>query len=47
MALEIAEDMTLSPTQCYIETDNGIYDCSLDTELAELSRKLKLLSYEK
>lgn len=47
MALEIVEDMTLSPTQCYIETDNGIYDCSLDTELAELSRKLKLLSYAK
>ena len=47
MGLEIVEDMMLAETQCYIETDNGIYDCSLDTELSELSRKLKLLSYEK
>ena len=29
-----------------IETENGVYDCSLDTELSELTRKLKLLSYE-
>ncbi len=46
-SLEIVEDMTLSQAQCFIETDNGIYDCSLDTQLLELSRKLKLLSYEK
>lgn len=47
MTLEIIEDVTLPQTQCFIEADDGIYDCSLDTELAQLSRKLKLLSYEK
>lgn len=46
-SVEIIEDMTLVRSQCFIETENGIYDCSLDTELKELERKLKLLSYEK
>ena len=45
--LEIIEDITLKPTQCYIEMENGIFDCGLDTQLKELERKLKLLSYEK
>ena len=46
-SLEIISDMTLSPSQCMIETENGIYDCSLGTELEELGRKLRLLSYNK
>lgn len=45
--LEIIEDITLKKTQCYIETESGIFDCGLDTQLNELGRKLKLLSYEK
>ncbi len=45
--LEIISDMTLSPASCMIETENGIYDCSLGTELEELKRKLKLLSYHR
>lgn len=45
--LEIVSDMTLSTAQCMIETENGIYDCSLGTELEELGRKLRLLSYNK
>ena len=45
--MELVEDMTLSRSQCFIETENGIYDCSLDTQLSELKRKLKLLSYER
>lgn len=45
--LEIVSDMTLSAAQCMIETENGIYDCSLGTELEELGRKLRLLSYNK
>ena len=45
--LEIISDMTLAPSGCMIETENGVYDCSLDTQLAELGRKLKLLSYER
>ena len=46
-SVEVIEDITLSELQCYIETDNGIYDCGLDTQLEELARKLKLLSYER
>ena len=45
--LELVEDITLSHNQCMIETDTGIYDCGLDTQLAELGRKIRLLSYEK
>ncbi len=44
--LEIISDMTLSQSQCMIETEGGIYDCSLGTELEALGRKLKLLSYK-
>lgn len=46
VSVEIVEDMTLSAGKAMIETENGVYDCSLDTELFELTRKLKLLSYE-
>lgn len=45
-SMEIIEDMTLSRNECMIETENGIIDCGLGTQLAELSRKLKLLSYQ-
>jgi flagellar assembly protein FliH len=45
--LEIIEDITLSPGDCMIETDGGIFDCSLGTQMAGLHEKLKLLSYEK
>ena len=45
--VDVVEDITLKPTQCFIETENGIFDCGLDTQLKELERKLKLLSYEK
>ena len=45
--VEVIEDISLSKNQCYIETDGGIFDCGLDTELSELTAKLRLLSYEK
>ena len=45
--VEVIEDISLSKNQCFIETDGGIFDCGLDTELTELSNKLKVLSYEK
>ena len=44
---EIVEDMTLKPNECFIETGGGIFDCSLETQLAGLKRELKLLSYTK
>ena len=43
--VEIIEDMTLSRTQCLIETDGGVFDCGLGTQLGELRKKLQLLSY--
>lgn len=43
--LEIIEDVTLQENECMIETGGGIYDCGLGTQLAELKRQLKLLSY--
>lgn len=45
--VEVVEDLKLERNQCQIETATGIYDCSLGTELEELSGKLKLLSYER
>jgi flagellar assembly protein FliH len=33
--------------ECIIETDGGVFDCSVGVELEELSRKLKLLSFER
>ncbi len=44
--VEIIEDMTLGKGECMIETEGGIFDCGLGTELKELRQKLKLLSYE-
>ena len=45
--IEIMEDISLPPDSCMIETDGGIFDCSLGTELSELSTKLRLLSYSR
>lgn len=42
--VEFIQDGTLGTGGCMIETDNGIYDCSLETELKELRNKLLLLS---
>ncbi|SKB90202.1 flagellar assembly protein FliH [Lachnospiraceae bacterium] len=44
---EIVEDMTLKPNECFIETGGGIFDCSLETQLAGLKRELRLLSYSR
>ena len=46
-SIEIVEDNTLSKNECLIETENGVFDCGLGTQLAELKQKLMLLSYEK
>ena len=45
--LEILEDPNLSRNGCIIRTENGIMDCSLQTQLEELNKKLRLLAYEK
>jgi len=43
--VELIEDITLKKNQCLIETENGIFDCSLGVELKELKKQLILLSY--
>lgn len=43
--VEVIEDMTLSQGNCFIEAESGIYDCGLDTQLENISKELKLLSY--
>ena len=45
--LELVEDSTLRHNECMIETEGGIFDCSLGTQFGELRQKLMLLSYEK
>lgn len=45
--IEIIEDATLSASECMIETEGGIFDCSLGVQLEELSKRLRMLSYER
>lgn len=42
--IEIIEDPLLSASQCMIESDSGIYDCSLDVQLNNLTNSIKALS---
>lgn len=44
--IEFIQDATLNEGGAMIETSNGIFDCSLETELSELKRKLMLLAYQ-
>ena len=45
--VEFIEDMVLGPGDCTIETENGIFDCSVGTNLKGLRQKLTELSFEK
>ena len=44
VGLDIIADPLLNDSQCIIETDGGIFDCSIDTELDNLIREIKALS---
>lgn len=44
--VELLEDATLNKNECMIETGNGVFDCSLGTQLEALNEELRLLSYE-
>ena len=46
VTVEVVEDANLAQNQCLIETENGIFDCSVDVELRALSKTLQLLAYE-
>ena len=45
--VDVIEDVVLGGGQCMIETENGIYDCGLGTQLEELKKKLMLLAWSK
>lgn len=47
ISVEIIEDSTLNKNDCMIETESGIFDCGLSTQLHELRQRLQLLSYQK
>lgn len=44
VTMDIIEDATMKKNQCIIESDTGVYDCSLDIELNNLIEDIKLLS---
>lgn len=44
-SVDVVQDIALGPNQCLLETDNGVFDCGLDTQLKELRRRLMLLSF--
>lgn len=43
-SIEIVEDQTMKKGQCIIDTDFGIVDCSLDMQIQELVKDIKILS---
>ena len=45
VTLEIVEDVTVEKNECMIETEGGIFDCGLGTQLSQLRQKLLLLAY--
>lgn len=45
--IEFIQDATLKMGGAMIETPNGIFDCSLETELKELKRKLMIMAYQR
>ncbi len=46
-SVEVVEDLTLAKNECLIETDSGIYDCGLGTQLEEVKKKLMLLAFQR
>ena len=44
VSIEIISDGELTDNQCIIETDSGVFDCSLDIQLDNLVRDIKSLS---
>ncbi len=47
VTFEVIEDLTLRTGECLIETEGGIFDCGIGTQLSELERELQILSYKK
>lgn len=45
VTIEVIEDVTLTAGNSFIETDGGIFDCAIGTELELLKKELRILSY--
>lgn len=46
VSIEFAKDPLLTDSQCMIETDGGVYDVSIDTELNNLIKRIRLLALQ-
>jgi flagellar assembly protein FliH len=44
VTIDIVQDITLKQNECVIETESGVFDCSLDVEMNNLIKDIKLLS---
>lgn len=44
ISIEVIEDPLIGKNQCIIDTDIGIFDCSLDIQLEKLIRDIKIMS---
>ena len=44
ISLEVLSDQSLNSNQCVIETDSGVFDCSLGVQLENLIKDLRSLS---
>ena len=44
--MDIIKDVTLAQTQCMIETDGGVFDCSLGTQLEGLKADIRALAIQ-
>lgn len=42
--IEIIEEASFKKNQCVVESDSGIYDCSLDVQMTNLIETIKILS---
>ena len=43
--IEVTKDIKLSKNQCIIETDAGVFDCSLDIQIENLISDIRLISH--
>lgn len=45
-SVEFIEDFSLGKSECYIDAEGTIIDCGFDTQLEQLEKELRILSYE-
>lgn len=46
VSVEFIEDFSLGKSDCYIDAEGTIIDCGFDTQLEQLEKELRILSYE-